>query len=188
MPGKHATLSQVKLVVALRESGATRAVIADQVGISISTVSRICKRFGSSKGRIRFKLVEEAQQQLLERLGNNEALLQETTLQLADDLASGRIIRDKITEAVLRLPLNDPDQVANVLRALNSAASALATAQKIGRIATGADNRVDQEVLLPVLQIQEMSAVEISEIRNQQRQNLEELGGAGESNEPEMIH
>ena len=69
MPGKHVTLSQIKQILALREIGATRTVIATEVGVSISTVSRICKRFSSRKGRVQTKLVADSQQRLIERWG-----------------------------------------------------------------------------------------------------------------------
>lgn len=187
MAGKQATLSQVKQVVALREAGATRAVIASEVGVSISTVSRICKRFGSSKGYARHQLVEEARAQLLKRLTNDHELLQEATQQLADDIISGRIIRDKITEAVLRLQLSDPDELTNVLRALNSASSALASIQKVGRIATGVDSLVERQVELPVLQIREMTAEDIQAVKEQLEESRHEED-RGDLDESMMVH
>ncbi len=169
MAGKHATLTQVKLVVALREVGATKAVIADQTGVSISTVGRICKRFGSCKGRASARLIEDVKSQLMSGLHGNNKLLNATAMHLADDLASTRIIREKIIDAVGRLPLDDPDQIANALRALNSATSALATAQKVGRIATGVDKLDDHDAMPTVLEIRTMTAEETEALRDKQK-------------------
>ncbi len=168
MSGKHATLTQVKQVVALREMGATKAVIAEEVGISISTVSRLCKRFSTSKGKSRYALVLQVKERLVEALSNDDKYLDAAVMHLADDLASTRIIRNKIIEAVNNLTLDDPDQVTNSLRALNSATSALATAQKIGRIATGADEANKSDHKPTVLEIKTMSDDEVLTMREVQ--------------------
>jgi len=173
MPGKHATFSQIKQIIALREIGATRAVIASETGVSISTVSRICKRFGSCKGRLQSKLLEDSQQQLINRMNNDETLHVEAMKLLADDLAASRIIREKIAEAALKLDLSDPDMVAASLRALNSASSALATVQKIGRVATGADKLSEALEELPELTISVMTAEDIEAERTKQRAQVE---------------
>lgn len=169
MPGKHVTLSQIKQILALREIGATRTVIATEVGVSISTVSRICKRFSSRKGRVQTKLVADSQQRLIERMSDDKVLQAEAMKLLADDLAASRIIREKIAEAALKLDLSDPDAVASALRALNSASSALATVQKVGRIATGADKLVDAVEELPELFIHVMTAEDIEAERARQK-------------------
>ena len=182
MPGNHTTLSQIKQILALREIGATRAVIAVEAGVSISTVSRICKRFSSRKGRLQSKLVEDSQQRLIERMTDDKVLQTEAMKLLADDLAASRIIREKITEAALKLDLSDPDLVANALRALNSASSALATVQKVGRVATGADSLSESIEELPELTIHVMTAEDIEAERAQQKAQLQD------EDEPGMIH
>lgn len=188
MAGKHATLTQIKHVIALRTCGATRAVIAQQTGVSISTVARICARFGATKGRARQQLVEEAQKQLIEKINDSRSLLNEATQQLADDLVLTRIIREKIVEGVLNLQLSDPLEVANSLRALNSAASALASAQKIGRIATRADSLADHDKELPVLQINEMSADDIKQVKDNLRRERNSKESEVEDEEQLMVH
>jgi hypothetical protein len=173
MPGKHTTLSQIKQVLALRGIGATRAVIATETGISISTVSRICKRFSSHRGSITAKLIEQSRKQLVERITNDAELQAKAAMLVADDLILGQIIREKITEGMIRLDMTDPDQIAPNLRALNSASSALVTVQKVGRIATGTDGAENASIDLPVLQIAEMTAEDVEAAREANRRKIE---------------
>ena len=182
MPGKHASLSQVKQVLALREIGATRAVIATETGLSLSTITRICKRFSASKGRLTSKLVEDSQERLIERMTDDKQLQKEIALIVADDLITSKIIREQIVNSVLKLDMSDPEQIPTNLRALNSGASALATVQKIGRIATGADQNDEIGEELPELTIHVLTDEEVAEIRERQRAEM-----AGED-EPEMTH
>ena len=65
MAGKHATLSQVEKIVALRGIGATNAVIAQETGVSASTVIRVCKRHSASKGILRRELIKISQEQMV---------------------------------------------------------------------------------------------------------------------------
>jgi len=173
MPGKHASLSQIKKIIALREAGATRAVIAVEVGVSISTVSRVCRRFKCSKGLLQAKLVEDSQQQLIARMASDEKLHAEAMTLLADDIAASKLIRERIAEAAINLDLSDPEMVASSLRALNSAASALATVQKVGRIATNADKHIEALEELPELIINIMSPDDIEAERVKQRAQME---------------
>lgn len=182
MPGKHTTLSQIKQVLALRGIGATRAVIATETGVSISTVSRICKRFSGQKGSITDELVEQSRKQLVERITDDKELQSKAAMMVADDLVLSQIIREKITEGMIRLDMTEPNQVAANLRALNSASSALLTIQKAGRVATGADTLSEADKELPTLQIREMTAEDIEAVRAQQRARLKE------EHESNMIH
>jgi len=180
MAGKHATLTQVKQIIALRGIGATQAVISLEVGVSLSTVARVCKRHSANKGVIRHKLIQNSQHQLVDALTNDTRITNAIASQLADDLESTRIMRDKITEAVRKLSLDDTDHIANSLRALNSAASALATAQKVGRIATGIDNEGISGDDLPVLEIRGMTAEEVKSKRVDMEKSENELLGDDE--------
>ncbi len=182
MPGKHTTLSQIKQVLALRSIGATRAVIAIETGVSISTISRICKRFSGQKGAITDELVEQSRKQLVERITDDRELQSKAAMLVADDLVLGQIIREKITEGMIRLDMTDPEQIASNLRALNSASSALVTVQKVGRVATGADSLTNTEDDLPELTIKVMSDEDVEATKEQLRQRM---NGDDESG---MIH
>lgn len=173
MPGKHATLSQVKHVIALREIGATRAVIASETGLSLSTISRICRRHSASKGRVTSKLVEQSQERLIKRMSDDKHLQAQIAMLMADDLITSNMIREQITNGMLQLDMSDPEQVPTNLRALNSGASALATVQKIGRIATGADQENEFAEELPELTIHVLTDEEVAEIRAKQRAEIE---------------
>ena len=165
MAGQHANITQIKKAVAMRLAGSTKAVIAHQVGLSISTVSRICTRFDAKRGGVSYALIEKLKIDLVESLSNDQTIKQAVTLQIADDLESTRIIRDKIIEAVNTLPVNDPEQAANALRALNSAASALSSAQKVGRVATGCDVEGAIVETPTVLEIRTMTNKGIAEVK-----------------------
>ena len=164
MAGKHATMTQIKQAIALREVGATQSVIAHEVGLSISTVTRICTRFDARRGGVSYAVIEKIKLELLANIGSDQTIKQAVTLQIADDLESTRIIRDKIIEAVNKLPVNS-EQAANSLRALNSAASALASAQKVGRVATGCDVEGAITQIPTVLEIRTMTDKDIAELK-----------------------
>lgn len=172
MSGKHTTLSQIKQVIALRGIGATRAVIAVETGVSISTVSRICKRFSGRKGAITAELIETSKKQLVERITDDRELQVKAAMLVADDLILGQIIREKITEGVIRLDMTEPSEIAANLRALNSASSALVSVQKVGRIATGADNLSEGNEELPVLTIRAMTEDDVRETKERIRQQM----------------
>ena len=165
MAGKHATMTQIKQAIALREVGATQSVIAHEVGLSISTVTRICTRFDARRGGVSYALIEKLKIDLVASLSNDQTIKQAVTLQIADDIKSTRTIRDKITAAVNALPVNDPEQAASALRALNSAASALASAQKVGRVATGIDVEGAITQIPTVLEIRTMTDKDIAEVK-----------------------
>ena len=188
MPGKHTTLSQIKQILALREVGVTRAVIAAETGVSISTVARICKRFRTRKGRLSARLVEESKQSFISRMSDDQELHAEIAKQMADDIVTGRIIRERLAEAVLKLELNDQDQLTTALRALNSAASALVTVQKSGRLATGADGLSGGGEELPELTIKVMTDEDVANVRNDLLEQQRECGGGALEGESKMLH
>lgn len=182
MSGKHTTLSQIKQVMALRGIGATRAVIAVETGVSISTVSRICKRFSGRKGAVTAELIEASKKQLVERITDDRELQAKAAMLVADDLILGQIIREKITEGMIRMDMSEPSEVAANLRALNSASSALLSVQKVGRIATGADKLALERDELPVLTIRTMTDDDVKETKERIRRQMN-----GED-EPGVIH
>jgi len=124
----------------------------------------------------------------MDSINSDQALLNEATRQLADDFALGRILREKIAEGLLRLPVDDPAEIANSLRALNSASSALATAQKIGRTGTGIDNLADHDAKLPVLEIREMSSADIERVKDNLQRERSDKESEMEDDEQAMLH
>jgi hypothetical protein len=182
MPGKHTTISQVKQVLALRSLGATRGVISIETGVSISTVSRICKRFSGRKGSVTSELIEESRQKLVESLSSDKELQAQAARLVADDLVLGQVIREKIMEGMIRLDMSEPDEVAAHLRALNSASSALLTVQKVGRVATGADELSSSHEELPVLSINVMSEADVEETKEKLRRQ------ANGEDETDLVH
>lgn len=170
MSGKHSTLSQVKKAIALRAIGLSRAAIADQTGLSESTLARIFRKHGASKGAAIPRLLEETKRQLIESLSNDQSLQLEAAKLMIEDLALNRTLRDKISESLAQLPTNDPNEAAMNLRALNSAASALITAQKAARVAIGADQDRALADELPVLTIVGMTEEQVAEMRYQQNE------------------
>lgn len=168
MQGKHATLSQIKQALALRAAGMTKVIIAEKTGLSMSTIGRIIKRFKAPKGIAIKRLIEEAQSDLLDKLNDDRALRLEVAKLMQEDMALNRLLRDKIAESLGALQTDDPDAATVNLRALNSAASAMITAQKAARIAVGAGNQEQDGEELPVLRIEELTADEIEHMRRGQ--------------------
>jgi hypothetical protein len=168
MKGKHATLSQIKQTLALRAAGMTKAVIAESTGLSISTISRISKRFNAPKGTAIKRLIEEAQSDMLGKLTDDSALRLEVAKLMYEDMALNRLLRDKIAESLDTLQTDDPSSAAVNLRALNSAASAIITAQKAARTAVGMNNEDVADKELPVLHIEELTAGQIEQMRREQ--------------------
>jgi len=174
MRGKHATLSQIKQALALRAAGMTKALIAEQTGLSISTIGRINKRFNAPKGTAVKRLIAVAQSDMLAKLADDDGLRLEVAKLMHEDMALTRLLREKVAESVDALRTDDPDAAAENLRALNSAASASITLQKAARTAIGANEDRIADVDLPVLRIEEMTAAEIEQLRQRQQDEREQ--------------
>ncbi|MFK7160836.1 helix-turn-helix domain-containing protein [Marinospirillum sp. MEB164] len=176
---KHANITQIKKALALRSIGMTRAAIAEKTGLSPATLSRIFKRFNAPKGAAVERLAREAQSELLDKLNNNQALRLEIAKLLHEDMALTRLIREKIADSLEALDTTSPEAAAVNLRALNSAASAMITAQKTARIALGAESITDEEVM-PVLRIETLTDTDIAQLRRNQQEAYAALNGDSE--------
>lgn len=173
MAGKHATITQIKQALVLRAIGLSRTAIAEETGLSESTVARIMRRHHAKKGSAVDKLAEETQRQLVETVAHDDRLRLEAAKLMLDDLALSRLLRDKLAATLHHLNTDDPDSAPVNARALSSAASALITSQKAARIAIGADQERLREPEMPVLRIEMLSVDQIEEMRAAQRAELE---------------
>lgn len=167
---KHITPSQKSKIITLRLAGYSYTTIADQVGVSVSTVKRHTKNI--KKGSIKQEMVDQAKEELLSNL-NDEAVKTQLSALIADDITLTQRIRTNILstlEQIERQTPSDARESALVMRSLNAAATALKSTGDALRQSLGVSQREIHSVSggeLPILTIVDMTQEEIDQVRNE---------------------
>ncbi len=170
MPGKPTAPDTEAKIVALREVGYSVPAIAEHTGASHSTIKRILKRHGARKGALTEETIKGARQELHGVL-TDEAIRSEVARAVLDDLALSRQIRVQVTERLEQLnalpPAADPKETGAIMRALAAAATVLKLSSDVQRHTLTQRNDHSAGVEdLPELQITELTAAEIVELRD----------------------
>lgn len=178
MSGKQKTPDQSAQAVILREAGYTLPAIAERLNISLSTTQRLLKRHGAVAGAASQALIQKAREDLLQNAFALEAVQQVAASLVLDDLSLGRLIRNKLAQAVEALeptPANAPI----VCRALAASATTLKLTQDVGRRALPLDklNQALDVEELPELVIHVMTEDDVLAMRAQQRKEDAGLDG-----------
>jgi hypothetical protein len=162
-------------VVILREAGHTVPAIAAQLGLSLSTTKRICKRRGAVAGAATDALIDQARQQMLDTAFELETVQQQAAALVVEDLSCASLIRQKMLEQLEQIEPGTSEPFT-AMRAITAAATTLDLTQKVSRRALPLDkldeaSRVEE---LSELRIRIMTDDDVREIREQQRREAAE--------------
>lgn len=162
-------------VVILREAGHTVPAIAAQLGLSLSTTKRICKRRGAVAGAATDALIDQARQQMLDTAFELETVQQQAAALVVEDLSCASLIRQKMLEQLEQIEPGTSEPF-KAMRAITAAATTLDLTQKVSRRALPLDkldeaSRVEE---LSELRIRIMTDDDVREIREQQRREAAE--------------
>lgn len=163
-------------VVILREAGHTIPAISAQLGLSLSTTKRICKRRSAVAGAATDALIGQARQQMLDTAFDLESVQQQAAALVVEDLSCANLIRQKMLEQLEQIGPGTSEPF-KAMRAITAAATTLDLTQKVSRRALPLDkldeaSRVEE---LSELRIRIMTDDDVREIREQQRREAAEL-------------
>ncbi|MCS8504514.1 hypothetical protein N1E27_15935 [Pseudomonas aeruginosa] len=162
-------------VVILREAGHTVPAISAQLGLSLSTTKRICKRRGVVAGAATDALIDQARQQMLDTAFELDKVQQQAAALVVEDLSCASLIRQKMLEQLEQIEPGTSEPF-KAMRAITAAATTLDLTQKVSRRALPLDkldeaSRVEE---LSELRIRIMTDDDVREIREQQRREAAE--------------
>ena len=149
--------------------GYTMASVAEDTGLSYSSVKRIKERMQAGEITLPPELLEEARTKLTESLGI-EFARQETAKLIQTTTDTNQKILDKVASLINRIDVDDPD--VDPMKAAK-ALTALATASKLAadssrQILTTLASPPERTEDLPELIVREMYEEEIAEVRERQ--------------------
>lgn len=162
-------------VVVLREAGHTVPAIATQLGLTLSTTKRICKRRGAVAGAAAEALTDQARQQMLDSAFELGTVQQQAAALVAEDLALANLIRQKMLEQLEQIEPGSCEPF-KAMRAITAAATTLDLTQKVSRRALPLDRLAEASHVeeLSELRIRIMTDDDVREIREQQRRDAAE--------------
>lgn len=163
-------------VVILREAGHTVPAISAQLGLSLSTTKRICKRRGAVAGAATDALVEQARQQMLNTAFELDTVQMQAAALVVEDLSCANLIRQKMLEQLEQIEPGTSEPF-KAMRAITAAATTLDLTQKVGRRALPLDRLAEATHVeeLSELRIRIMTDDDVRAIREQQRREAAEL-------------
>ncbi len=167
---------QASQVVAMRTAGYTVASIAKHIGISISSVKRICQKNAVKPGEALDALVEKSMHELKKSLTSNESIKLLAASFMQDTVVHAEEIREVAATAAKHLKASNADEALKVMRACAAwanatklSADALRSTIKIAPIDEGSED-------LPELTISVLSDDDVNRIREEQRAEAQDLG------------
>lgn len=153
-----ASPDQIAQILTLRGAGYTVAMIAQKVKLSPRTISRhLAAAGGIRKGNLKQALIDQARQDVLKLLLDDEAIRYQAAHLLADNLAHSQNIRDIILKASQHLEATDPYSAAIVMRAAAAASTALRNTSDMVRATLPTDNLTVAPETLPELSVRVIS-------------------------------
>lgn len=162
-------------VVILREAGHTVPAISAQLGLSLSTTKRICKRRSAVAGAAIEALVDQARQQMLDSAFELGAVQQQAAALVVEDLVCASLIRQKMLEQLEQIAPGTSEPF-KAMRAITAAATVLDLTQKVSRRALPLEQLAESTHVeqLSELRIRIMTEDDVKEIREQQRREAAE--------------
>lgn len=149
--------------------GYTMASVAEETGLSYSTVKRIKERIQAGEITLPPEILEEARTKLTECLGI-EFARQETAKLIRITTVNNQNIQDKVASLINRIDVDDPD--VDPMKAAKTLTN-LATASKLAsdssrQILTTLAAHPERTEDLPELVVREMWEEEVAEVREKQ--------------------
>lgn len=162
-------------VVILREAGHTVPAIAAQLGLSLSTTKRICKRRGAVAGAATDALIDQARQQMLDTAFELDTVQMQAAALVVEDLSCANLIRQKMLEQLEQIEPGTSEPF-KAMRAITAAATTLDLTQKVSRRALPLDRLSEATHVeeLSELRIRIMTDDDVRKIREQQRREAAE--------------
>ena len=149
--------------------GYTMASVAEETGLSYSTVKRIKEKLQEGDISIPPEILEEAKAKLTECLGI-EFARQETAKLIHTTTTNNQKIQDKVASLLELIAVDgedvDPMKAAKALTALATASKLAADSSR--QILTTLASPPERTEDLPVLEVREMWEEEIAEVRDKQ--------------------
>ena len=162
-------------VVVLREAGHTAPAIAIQLGLSLSTTKRICKRRGAVAGAATEALIDQARQQMLNTAFELDTVQLQAAALVVEDLSCASLIRQKMLEQLEQIEPGTSEPF-KAMRAITAAATTLDLTQKISRRALPLERLAETTHVeeLSELRIRIMTDEDVQVMREQQRRESAE--------------
>ncbi|OUC12915.1 MAG: hypothetical protein B0A82_19975 [Alkalinema sp. CACIAM 70d] len=143
----------------MREAGFTTLVISQRLGISPRTLQRHFARHGTVKGCATAAMLREARDELIGAAANDEAVRQEITTMILDDLAHARHLRQIMVDASAAMTANSLSDAVLVMRAAAAYSTALKNTSDLIRNA-GLSGQAEGEHL-PELVVTELTIEDV---------------------------
>jgi len=165
MAGTHITPEQKRKALTLRAAGYTHTVIADETGMSVSSIKRLLIETSVKKGGIKKAMVEKATSELINDATIVARIKHEATNLLLDDIATVKKLRLAMALATEQLEANDTASALQVMRAISAGAVALKSTSETLRKSLGLDSDDVTVDDLPELTITVLTGAEIDKIK-----------------------
>lgn len=159
---------EIKACLAMRAAGYSMPSIAEKLGVSLATQSRIYAKFKAGKGSLTESIIEESRQKLLSDGAFTDDLKRRIASILLDDASQFDQQRRALYECVDNLMLDNTLPAHYKLRGLAAAAVTLKTTSETIRKSLGIDKVEPEAKDLPELTISELTAADIQAMRKSQ--------------------
>ena len=169
---------QKEQVIYLRELGLTSAAIAEQSGLSLRSIQRICKASRVVKGALSEEVLEGGRRRLRELTLSEESVKNAVVGHLLDEFAQVKLLREKASAVFEGFnPRNDKER-AVFMRSAVAYSTLLKNTSDIMRRATDLDRQREDSMaeVLPEFVVKIMSPDDVAEIRAAQAEEARNLG------------
>lgn len=152
----------------MREAGYSLAAISQRTGISSATLARHFKKYGASKGGLSDSAVDEARQQLMNDAGFINDLKNQIAAAIVDDISHVQQLREASTLLLEELMADKSLPPHYKTRAIAALATSLRLTQEAWRKSLNIDSLEPEPESLPQLVVYELTAEEITQMRQEQ--------------------
>lgn len=150
---KHTTPAQITEMLTLREAGYTVAHIAQRMSLSSRTVERHLAGHGIKKGSLKQELIDEARNEMLSLVKNDDIIREKMAALVADDIAITAKLRSVMLEATDKLHATNLEEAALVMRALAAASTTFKNTSDTSRHSLSIKKLSEDTANIPSLEI-----------------------------------
>lgn len=171
MTGRSTAPDVLAQALSMRAAGYTTLAISQKLGLSARTLARHFAKHGISKGSALPEVIEASRSELLALITSDDRIRQEVAQHLQDDLAHVAALRETLADTLSRInetPPTTAKEVAQVMRALVAYSTALRNTSDVWRYGLRLDKRTDDDKPLPELVISELTADQITQLRQRE--------------------
>lgn len=158
----------VSQALALREAGYTALAISQRLGISVRSLQRHFASTGTRKGALKADVIQRAKDDLMARITCDQTIKEEAARLVADDLAHSMHLRALILAASEHMTATNLEEAALLMRAAAAYSTSIKNTSDIIRRSLRLKDAADDLDGLPELIVSELSAAEITNLRQNQ--------------------